>query len=400
MSNTNTPLLFNSSGPVATPPATLLANLIALVQQMAPGYTASLPGSLIEDLSSTAVGALITQDQGRVDSVSNVTPYGANAFVLAAMGQMLGVPQGGPSNGNVDVVFAGTPGYVIPKGFIISDGTNQYSVQSAGVIGAGGFSQTLFAVATNSGIFAIPSASVNVTVTSVPSPYALTVTNALAGVSAQAAQTIESYRAQVLEAMQVAISGTQTYLKTLLYLVPGVSQRLVSVLQVASAWEILCGGGDPYQIAGAIYASGTNIGLLAGSQTTIRNVNASLFDAPNTYNVVFVNPPQQVVTVAATWNTTLTNFTAAAQVNQLISGAEQAYINSIIVGQPINLLVLQEQVQTAIADVLAPVNLTKLSFAVTINSIPASPTAGTSIIPSDPESYFFCSPSGATSVQG
>ena len=69
-------------------------------------------------------------------------------------------------------------------------------------------------------------------------------------------------------------------------------------------------------------------------------------------------------------------------------------------GQPINLLVLQEQVQAAIASVLAPINLTTLQFVVTINGFPVSPTAGTSIIPSDPESYFYISATGATSAQG
>jgi len=79
--------------------------------------------------------------------------------------------------------------------------------------------------------------------------------------------------------------------------------------------------------------------------------------------------------------------------------AVQSYINGITVGQPINLLVLQEVVQTAIASVLDPINLTTLQFVVTINGSVASPTAGTSIIPSEPESSFFVSPTGVTSVQ-
>ena len=141
--------------------------------------------------------------------------------------------------------------------------------------------------------------------------------------------------------------------------------------------------------------------MLTGSATTIRNITASIYDAPDSYNIIYVNPPQQTLTIACTWNTaTLANFTAAASVNQLIILAEQAYGNSIIVGQPINLLVLQEQVQAAIASVLAPINLTTLQFVVTINGFPVSPTAGTSIIPSDPESYFYISATGATSAQG
>jgi len=396
-----TPLLFTASGPVATPPATLQQTLLALVASMAPGYTAALPGSLIEDLSSTGTGILVTIDQARVDAVNNVTPYGANPFVLAQLGAIFGVPQGTLANANAYVVFTGSPGYVISPGFLVSDGTNQYVIQDGGTIASGGSSQPLYVVATNPGTFAIPANSITTVVTSVPSPYTLAVTNPLAGVPATAAETIEAYRSQIIQAFTVSIQGTPTYLKTLLYALPGVSQRLISVIQSGTSWEVLCGGGDPYQIAGAIYAGVSQIGLLTGSSiSSLRNIDVSIYDAPDTYTIRYVNPPQQIVTVAVTWNTTLSNFTAQAAVNQYIIGAVAAYINSIIVGQPINLLVLTEQIQSAISSVLAPINLTTLTFVVTINSVTTSPSAGTSIIPSDPESYFYISATGATSVQG
>jgi hypothetical protein len=389
------------TGPVATPPATLHAALIALVAATNPGYTANLPGSLIDDVAGTDVGALVTIDQARVDAVNSVSPYGANPYVLAQLGQVFGVPQGTAANASVYVVFSGSPGYVIPPGFVVSDGTNQYVIQDGGTIAGGGSSQPLFAVPTAAGSYAIPANSVTAISTSVPSPYTLTVTNPLAGVPASAPETTESYRGRIFAAYQVSTTGTPTYLKTLLLAVPGVNARLVRVLPAGGAWEVICGGGDPYQVAGAIYAGVSQIGLLAGSQiSSLRNIAVSIYDAPDTYTIVYVNPPQQTVTVAVTWNTTLPNFTAGAAVNQYIIGAIQAYINAIVVGQPINLLVLSEQVAAAVSSVLAPVNLTTLQFAVTINGAPTQPTAGTSIIPSDPEGYFLVSLSGATSAQG
>ena len=59
--------------------------LVALVASENPDYTANLPGSLIEDIASTDVGALTGIDQARVDAINSVTPYGANAFVLAQL---------------------------------------------------------------------------------------------------------------------------------------------------------------------------------------------------------------------------------------------------------------------------------------------------------------------------
>jgi hypothetical protein len=154
-------------------------------------------------------------------------------------------------------------------------------------------------------------------------------------------------------------------------------------------------------VAGAIYQGVGQIGLLTGSTvSSLRNITASIYDAPDTYNIIFVNPAAMVTTLAVTWNTTLTNFTAGASVNQLIIAAGLAYINGITVGQPMNLLVLQEQIQAAVAPILAPINLTTLQFVVTIGGFVVSPTAGTSIIPpTDNESYFTAAATAVTSVQ-
>src|SRR5579875_2253217 len=302
----STPLLFSSSGPVPTPPSTLLAALLAYVAGQAPGYTANLPGSLVEDVSSTDLGALIVIDQARVDAVNNVSPYSANAFVLNQQGVMLGLPSGLSSNANALVVFSGTPGYVIPPGFQCGDGTYTYNVQDGGTIGNSGQSQSLYVVCTSSNVFPIPANSITTIITSVPSPYSLTVTNPVAGNAATGAETTQAYRSRIMTAFNGIIQGVNSQIKTLVMAVPGVSSRLVAVRQNGIYWTVVCGGGDPFQVAGAIYAGCSQIGLLTGSSiSSARNVTVSIYDAPDNYTVVFVNPPQQVVTVGVTWNTTL-----------------------------------------------------------------------------------------------
>ncbi len=467
------PLVMTAAGPVATDPTTLRQNLIDGVAAEVPDYTANLPGSLIEDVASTDVGALTTIDQARVEAVNSVTPYGANAFVLAQLGAQFGVPQGTSANGNVYVVFTGPAGYVLPPGFVVGDGTNQYALQDGGVILSTGQSAQLYAVATNSGTFAIPANTVNQIITSLPSEYAglITVTNPQAGVSASSAESPQTYRGRVLQAGQVASVGTPAFLKTLLGKITGVQQRLVSINQVTGGWQIVCGGGDAYAVAAAILQGAGDIALLKGSQLGItgmtaanpvvvqtnlssgytagqtftvagatpsafnrtytvasvsgnsittttngtgfgtytggatfspnpRDVNVSLFQNPNTYNIPFVNPPQQVVTLAVTWNTTLPNFTAGSSVNQLAAPALQSYLNSIYAGQPINLNEMTATFLDAVSSVIDGPNVTTLSFAVTINGVTATPAAGTDIITSDPESYFFCSATGVTVSQG
>jgi len=459
-----------AAGPLATPPAALYTALINGVAATNPGYTANLPGSLVDDIAGTDVGALVAMDQARVESINAITPYGANAFILAQLGAQAGIAQGLSANGSVFVQFAGAAGYVFQPGFTVGDGANQYALQDGGVIQASGFSPLLFAVATNSGTFAIPANTVTKLVTSVPAVYNVTVNNPEAGVPATTTESVQNYRARVLQAGQVASTGTPAYVKTLLEKITGVQQQLVSINQLAGGWQIVCGGGDAYSVATAILQGVPDIAVLQGSQlaitgmsaanpvvittnlnhgyiagqtvtvsgatpsaynltytvasvtaTTIttttngsgfgtyasgatlspnpRNVTVSLFQNPNTYSVVFVNPPQQVVTVAVTWNTTLPSFTAGTSVNQLAAPAIQSYINSIFVGQAINELEMAAVFQNAVASVIAPQNITTLQFVVTINGVTATPTAGTSIIPSDPESYFYCSQTGVTVVQ-
>jgi hypothetical protein len=470
ISPTSIPLVMTLAGPTPTPVATLYAALINCVATQQPGYTV-LPAGLIDDISGTDVAALTAIDQARVEAISSVTPYGANAYVLAQLGSQFGISQGVGANASVYVQFSGPAGYVLPRGFLVSDGTNQYALQDGGVIPAGGTTTLLYAVATSSGTFAIPANTVTQLVTSVPSAYTITVTNPQAGTPATSTESPQDYRARVLQAGIVASVGTPAYLKTLLGKITGVQQRLVPINQVSGGWQVICGGGDPYEVANAILQGAGDIALRKGSQMVIigmtnanpvvvttnlassfavgstftvtgatpsafnitytvasvsgtsittttngsgfgayvsgatfspnpRDVNVSLFQNPNTYNIPYVNPPAQNVTVAVTWNTALPSFTAGASVAQLAAPQLQAYLNSVYAGQPINLDVMVSTFQQAVASVIDAQNITTLLFAVKINGLSVSPSAGTNIIASDPESYFLCSDTGVTVEQG
>ena len=394
------PLIMTTAGAQPTAVTTLNSTLISNAEALAPGLTTDLPGSMVEDIASTGTGALIVADQARVDAVNSVTPYGANAFVLAQLGAQFGIPQGQPANPSVYLTFTGTAGYVIPAGFQVTDGILIYSLQDGATIATGGTVTNVYAVATTFSLVGAIAGAVNALSSSIPSGITLSVTNPMAGTGGLVAESVQSYRRRVLQGGRATSIGTPAAVLTALQAIPGVQVRLTAVRQVSGGWEVICGGGDSLQIGGAILQSVLDLSTLVGSATTARNVTVSVNDAGQSYSVVFVNPPQQTVTVAATWNTTQTNFTAGAQVNALAVPAMASYINSIPVGQPINLLELDAVFQGAVASVLPSQYLTTLTFAVTINGTAASPTAGTSIIPGDPESYFECSATGATSAQG
>jgi hypothetical protein len=266
------PTVITAAGLQPQSPATLRANLIASVAAQNPGYTANLPGSLIEDIASTDVGALVVCDQARVDLINSLSPYAANEQLLIQLGNIYGIPQGTTSNTSVYVVFSGSVGFPIGPGFTVSDGTYQYTAQEGGIIGSNGQSLPVYCLATVSGVWAVPTGTVTQLITSVPSTITLSVTNPTAGTPGGAAESIDTYRSLVLQAGLVGAQGMATMLKTNLANLPGVQSRLVSARQVGASWEVLCGGGDPYQVANAIYTSLFDILDLTGSTLAVTGI--------------------------------------------------------------------------------------------------------------------------------
>jgi len=272
------PTVVTKAGLQPIPPADIHDNLIATVALTNPGYTANLPGSLIEDISSTDVAALIQMDQMRVELINSLNPRTANRCLLNQLGLIYGVAQGGTTATSVFVVFSTSAiGFVLAKGFTVSDGSHQYTVQDGGVIGLGGTSLPLFCLATLSGTWAVPANTVNQIVTSVPSTITdLTVNNPEPGTPGLAtAESISSYRSRVLEAGLASSQGMARFLKTLLSEVPGVQERLISVRQQTGTnpgWVVLCGGGDPYQIAYAIYTALFDISTLVGATAGVTDI--------------------------------------------------------------------------------------------------------------------------------
>ena len=273
------PTIITSAGLQPQTPQAVLAQLIANVLQTNPGYTANLPMSLVEDISSTDVAAVLLADQARVDSVNSLTPLGANVFTISQLGQQFGIKPGAATNTSVFVQFVGTPGFVIQKGFTVGDGVYQYVIQDGGIVGVdrgdgNGVSALLFAVATQTGTWAVPSGTVQTLATSVPTPNVLTVNNPNAGFPSTAAESEDAYRSRVLQAGLASSTGQPTMLKTLLSNVSGVQTNLISVIQLPAnaGFEIIVGGGDPYQVGYAIYKAGVDLSSLVGSTIIIASI--------------------------------------------------------------------------------------------------------------------------------
>jgi hypothetical protein len=385
-----------TAGALPSDPTTLRNQLVATANILAPGLTTILPGSLVEDMASTATGALVVMDQALCDLVNSISPATANNPIMTQLGNVYGVEQGQGSNTSVLVQFTGnTAGFVINQGFLVSDGTYTYAVQDSTIVPTGLTTAPVFCLATVQGSWAVPANSVTALGTSMPVGITLTVTNPNPGVPGETAQNQAQFRAQVIQAGNAVAQGVPAFVKATIANVPNVSARLIAFKLLSGGPEVLAAGGDPYAIANAIYQALPNINQLQGAQTIGTTQTVTIDDYPDSYTIKFVEPLIQTVTMTINWETISgSNFVSNTVVAPLVQAAIAAYINSIFTGQPINLGQLQATFLAATAGVINPNFLSDLTFAVNVNSSPVTPT--NLLYPADPEGYFFALASGIT----
>lgn len=393
------PIIMTEAGAQPTPPKTLLANLISRVSQKVPGYTANLPAGLITDLASTATGAIALIDQARVDLINSCSPYGANIPLLMQLGNIYGVQQGEGTNTSVYVVFSGLPGFPIPKGFTVSDGNNQYSVVRDTVIPTSGQTAPVYCLATSEGSWAVPAGSVTQVITSVPTSQPVTCTNLTAGLPGAGEQSYSSYRSQVMQSGMQTAEGTPTCFRTELEKVDGVQENLISFRQsTLGKWVAVVGGGDPFEVAYAIFKAVPDISVLtndvsnpSGAPVEKKTVQISVY--PDTYTLPYVVPSSQNATVLITWNTASTTYIDPDGIAKAVQQPIADYVNAIAVGQPVNLFEIQDIFMQSVASLVPASMISMIQVQIGINGAIKPPDANSSLVYGDTYSYFSTSSS-------
>lgn len=271
------PTVITAAGLQPTPPQTLYDQVIALVQAIDPDYTANLPPSLIGDIGQTDAYSLAQCDSARVEVINSLTPYTANPFILNQQGTLVGIPPNIPTNTSVYCFFTGTVGFIVERGFLVTDGTYQYAVYAATVIPSSGTTGPVLCIATVSGSWAVPQNTVNALATSVASTISLSVNNPNAGTPSQGVETEEQFRSRVIQGYEATAIGVPNFLYNLLTAIPGVNPTWTTVAQIdGGGWEIIVGGsGDPYAIAFAIFEGLADISSIVGSTMTISGITAA-----------------------------------------------------------------------------------------------------------------------------
>jgi hypothetical protein len=399
------PVIVTQAGAQPTPPKTLLTNLITNVSAIVPGYTANLPAGLITDLASTATGALALIDSAMVESINSVSPYGANEPMLNQLGNIYGVTQGTGYNTSVSVVFMGSPGFVIPKGFTVSDGNYQYTVQNNAVVPAGGQTDPIYCLAVLSGTWAVPEGSVTQIITSVPSSITLTCTNVTAGVPGQSSQSLSSYRAQVMQAGMGTAQGVPSFLRTLLQKVPGVKSNLISYRNVSSGvWALVVGGGDPNEVGLAAYNAIPDISVLTEDVTESggykpESITVTITDYPDHYDIPIILPTSQMVTVILTWNTRISDLLDPDSVTAATAAQIVDYVNAVPIGEPINTYQIESLFLEVLTPMVSPTQVSLIDVSIGINGTIVPPQPETGLVFGGEYSYFTTDQSHVTVQQ-
>lgn len=393
------------SGLVPRDPAEIQADIITRVTRARPGYTASIPGSMVDDILGTEVAAVTLMEQARAETINSLTSPTAQPYILNRIGTQLGVQPGTVTNGSVDVVAVNsTPGFVFNKGFIISDGNKQYVLTTPTAVKPDGTTDPMNFVCQTSGTFAIPAGTVKILVTGLPDGITVNLSNPQDGVPGKAQEDISSYRARIMETQRAVSQGFISTLRTTLQQVPGVSSRLISIAytgsDITAGYRVIVGGGDDTAVAVAIFTSMFDLPALMQSTDASRNVTVNLRDGSDTYAIPFVRPLQQSVGVTVTWNTLSGNVISDDAVTQVVQPAVLAYINGIQGGGYINENVLRKRVTDAMSTVLPEEDITRLVFGYTIDGAVVAPPAGEQEIKGNDEGYFVTNVAAISVVRG
>lgn len=393
------PISYDIAGPVPKTTDELRQLVIDTATALSPGITTDLPGSLVEDMVSTSVGALVVCDQARVDLINSCSPYAANVHLLAQLGGMYGVQKGQGTNTSVYEVFSGPPGFAIPKGFMVGDGTYTYAVQRDTMIPESGQTAPVYCLATTEGTWAVPAGSVNQIKTSVPDSYDLRCTNLTDGLPGAPEQSFSSYRAQVFQAGMYGVQGTPDCYRIELKNVYGVQENLISYRQASlGSWVAVAGGGDPYEVAYAIYKSVPDISALTNdvsnpSGSPVEKKTIPIIVYPDTYQVPYVVPSSQNVSVIITWNTVSTTYVDPTGIEKAVQPDIADYINAIAVGEPVNIYQIQDLFLKSVQGLVSASLVSMIDVQIGINGQIVPPVADSSLVYGDTYAYFSTSAS-------
>jgi len=190
------------------------------------------------------------------------------------------------------------------------------------------------------------------------------------------------------------VQGTPDCYRSSLQKVAGVQENLISFRQATlGKWVAVVGGGDPYEVAYAIYKAVPDISILtndvsnpSGAEVEKKTIPVTVY--PDVYQLPFVVPSSQNVVVLITWNSASTTYIDPAGVAKAVQQNIADYVNAIAVGQPINIFQIQDIFLKSVEGLVAASLLSMIQVQIGINGAIKPPVPESSLVYGDTYAYF------------
>lgn len=222
----------------------------------------NLPSSIQNNLIDESA-IIVNEFEDMIANLMNgISPAYANDFIIEQLGSAFGIKRKDKAKQNVMLEFEGLAGVIIPSGTQVgsADGQYTFSTTTQGIIKADG-KATINAEAEDYYDKIIDANTLNVMITDILNVNSANNPNSSSEPILE--ENFSDYRARVQNRMQANRNGTMATLYDNLLNVKGVSSRLITyrldskLIDGArlNTLEIVCGGGDDYEVAEAIFNS-------------------------------------------------------------------------------------------------------------------------------------------------
>lgn len=222
----------------------------------------NLPSSIQNNLIDESAILVNEFEDMIVNLMNGISPAYANDFIIEQLGSAFGTKRKDKSLQNVMLEFEGLAGVIIPAGTQVgsADGQYTFSTIKQGIIKADG-KAIINAEAEDYYDKIIDANTLNVMITDILNVNSCNNPNSSSEPILE--ENFSDYRARVQNRMQANRNGTAATLNDNLLNVKGVSSRLITyrldskLIDGArlNTLEVVCGGGDDYEVAEAIFNS-------------------------------------------------------------------------------------------------------------------------------------------------
>nr|MBW5853283.1 hypothetical protein [Yersinia enterocolitica]MBW5879483.1 hypothetical protein [Yersinia enterocolitica] len=121
---------------------------------------------------------------------------------------------------------------------------------------------------------------------------------------------------------------------------------------------------------------------------SVEKKTVSLTVSPDVYQIPYVIPTSQNVIVIITWNTVSESYVDPAGISLAVQQNVADYINAIEIGNPINLLQIQDIFRDSVKQLVDASLISMIDVQIGINGNIVSPTTGSSLVYGDTYAYF------------